>query len=199
VIPTLAPYLLPLILGPLKKAYPGLAIELWEDQTRQLVEGLRSHRLDAALLASSLGTHEISEVALFAEPLMAVLPAGHRLAAQKAVNEEDLAADLLVMADGHCLVNQSLAACGAKAGIQSAMQAATLETLVNLVVAGYGTTLVPALAASGFSGRGAELRPLRQGATRMIRLVSRPGFPRPQALRAIEKVVRRSVPAEWRQ
>jgi len=199
VIPTLAPYLLPLILGPLKKSYPGLAIELWEDQTRLLVEGLRSHRLDAALVASSLGTHEIAEVALFAEPLMAVLPRDHRLAADKTVNEEDLASDLLVMADGHCLVNQSLAACGAKAGIQSTMQAATLETLVNLVAAGYGTTLIPALAASGFAGRAIELRPLRQGSTRGIRLASRPGFPRPQALRAIEKVVRRSVPAAWRQ
>jgi LysR family hydrogen peroxide-inducible transcriptional activator len=199
VIPTLAPYLLPLILGPLKKAYPGLAIELWEDQTRLLVEGLRSHRLDAALVASSLGTHEISEVALFSEPLMAVLPPGHRLAARETVDEAALADDLLVMADGHCLVNQSLAACGAKAGIQSAMQAATLETLVNLVAAGYGTTLVPSLAAPGLSGRGVELRPLAQGSTRIVRLASRPGFPRPQALRAIEKVVRRAVPGAWRQ
>jgi len=97
------------------------------------------------------------------------------------------------MADGHCLVNQTLAACGAKAGIQSTMQASTLETLVNLVAAGYGTTLIPALAEPGFTNRGVELRPLRQGATRIIRLASRPGFPRPQALRAIEKIVRRSV------
>jgi len=204
VIPTLAPYLLPLILGPLRKAYPGLTIELWEDQTRLLMEGLRSHRLDAALVASSLGTHEIAEVALFAEPLMAVLSPGHALAREKTVDEPDLAKDLLVMADGHCLANHSLAACGAKAGLQSAMQAATLETLVNLVAAGYGTTLIPALAVpwfagKGLTGRGVELRPLRQGATRLIRLASRPGFPRPQALRAIEKVVRKAVPMEWRQ
>jgi len=199
VIPTLAPYLLPLILGPLRKRYPGLAIELWEDQTRLLVEGLRSHRLDAALVASSLGTHEISEVPLFAEPLLAVLPPGHKLTAEKTVEESSLADDLLVMADGHCLVNQTLAACGAKAGIQSTMQAATLETLVNLVAAGYGTTLIPALSEPGFANRSVEIRPLRQGATRLIRLASRPGFPRPQALRAIEKVVRRSVPESWRQ
>jgi len=199
VIPTLAPYLLPLILGPLKKAYPGLAIELWEDQTRLLVEGLRSHRLDAALVASSLGTHEITETMLFSEPLVAVLAPGHALAKSAEVDEADLAKDLLVMADGHCLVNHSLAACGAKAGLQSAMQAATLETLVNLVAAGYGTTLIPALAVPGVTGRGVELRPLRQGASRMIRMASRPGFPRPQALRAIEKVVRKAVPAAWRQ
>jgi LysR family transcriptional regulator, hydrogen peroxide-inducible genes activator len=202
VIPTLAPYLLPLILGPLKKAYPGLAIELWEDQTRALVEGLRSHRLDAALVATAMGTPEISEVALFAEPLLAVLPAGHRLAGAETVDERDLASDLLVMADGHCLANQTLSACGAKAGLQSAMQAATLDTLVNLVTAGYGTTLVPALAMPWLESRdmaryGVELRGLTTKTTRMVRLASRPGFPRPQALRAIEKIVRKAVPKAW--
>jgi LysR family hydrogen peroxide-inducible transcriptional activator len=197
VIPTLAPYLLPLIFGPLRKAYPGLAIELWEDQTRLLVEGLRSHRLDAALVASPLGTNEITETELFAEPLVAALPPGHALSRGASVDERELAADLLVMADGHCLVNHSLAACGAKAGLQSAMQAATLETLVNLVAAGYGTTLIPALAVAGFEGRGVELRPLSRGSSRTIRLASRPGFPRPQALRAIAKVVRKAVPREW--
>jgi LysR family transcriptional regulator, hydrogen peroxide-inducible genes activator len=202
VIPTLAPYLLPLVLGPLRKAYPGLAIELWEDQTRALVEGLRSHRLDAALVATAMGTPEITEIGLFAEPLVAVLPPGHRLTAVETVDEQQLAGDLLVMADGHCLVNQTLSACGAKAGLQSTMQAATLETLVNLVAAGYGTTLIPALAVPwlknrGLANHGVELRPLRKQTTRIIRLASRPGFPRPQALRAIEKVVRKAVPAEW--
>jgi len=203
VIPTLAPYLLPLIFAPLQKSYPGLAIELWEDQTRPLLEGLRSHRLDAALIASPVGTPigsgELTEVALFHEPLLAALPPNHTLAAQTSVEESALAPDLLVMADGHCLANHTLAACGAKAGLQSAMQAATLETLVNLVAAGYGTTLIPALAAPGFKNRGVELRPLTQNTTRTIRLASRPGFPRPQALRAIEKTVRRAIPAPWRQ
>jgi LysR family transcriptional regulator, hydrogen peroxide-inducible genes activator len=198
-IPTLAPYLLPLMLAPLRKAYPGLAIELWEDQTRLLVDGLRSHRLDAALVASSIGSAEFAETSLFAEPLVAVLPPGHALATDETVDEAALAEDLLVMADGHCLVNHSLAACGAKAGLQSAMQAATLETLVNLVAAGYGTTLIPALAAPGLANRGVELRSLRQNSTRVIRLASRPGFPRPQALRAIEKVIRKAVPEAWRQ
>lgn len=199
VIPTLAPYLLPLILEPLRKAYPGLTIELWEDQTRLLVDGLRNHKLDAALVASAAGSPEFAETALFAEPLVAVLPPGHTLARQKTVDETTLAEDLLVMADGHCLANHSLAACGAKTGLQGAMQAATLETLVNLVAAGYGTTLIPALAAPGIANRGVELRPLRQKSTRVIRLACRPGFPRPQALRAIEKVIRKAVPEAWLQ
>jgi LysR family hydrogen peroxide-inducible transcriptional activator len=73
------------------------------------------------------------------------------------------------------------------------MQAATLETLVNLVAAGYGTTLIPALAADSLSRRGIALRPLAGQSARTIRLVSRMEFPRPQALRTLERVIRKAV------
>jgi LysR family hydrogen peroxide-inducible transcriptional activator len=198
-IPTLAPYLMPLILKPLKQAYPGLTVELWEDQTRSLIDGLRNHRLDAALLATAPDSPEITEIALFDEPLVAALPAEHRLARSKSVAESALTTELLVLADGHCLANQALAACGSKhgpgsrLGLQGAMQAASLETLVNLVAAGYGTTLIPALAAGSLGQRDVVLLPLIGGTYRTIRLASRPGFPRPQALRALEKVIRKTV------
>lgn len=200
VIPTLAPYLMPLILKPLKQDYPGLTIELWEDQTRALVENLRNHKLDAALLATQADAPEITEIELFHEPLLAALPRNHRLAAMKKVDEDALSEELLVLAEGHCLANQALAACGARhghthirGGLQGSMQAATLETLVNLVAAGYGTTLIPALAAGSLGQRGVVLLPLVGRSSRTIRLASRPGFPRAQALRAIEKVIRKAV------
>jgi LysR family hydrogen peroxide-inducible transcriptional activator len=199
VIPTLAPYLMPLILKPLREKYPGLTIELWEDQTRALIDALRNHRLDAVLLATAGEAPEITEIALFDEPLLAALPPNHRLAARREVTEESLKDELLVLAEGHCLANQALAACGTRHGpraglphthLQGSMQAATLETLVNLVAAGYGTTLIPALAAETLGRRGILLRPLAGRSSRTIRLASRPGFPRPQALRALEKVIR---------
>lgn len=195
VIPTLAPYLMPLILRPLKQAYPGLVIELWEDQTRSLIEGLQNHRLDAVLLATDTDAPGITEIALFDEPLLAALPLDHPLTALNTVSEELLADELLVLADGHCLSNQSLTICGAKRStplgtLQSGMHAATLETLVNLVAAGYGTTLIPSLAAHSLGQRGIAIRPLAGHSTRTIRLASRPGFPRPQALRALEKIIR---------
>jgi LysR family hydrogen peroxide-inducible transcriptional activator len=197
VIPTLAPYLMPLILKPLRQAYPGLTIELWEDQTRILIDGLRNHRLDAALLATPADAPEITEIALFDEPLLAALPLDHRLAVSGDLTEESMADELLVLAEGHCLANQALAACGAKGsatrgGLQG-MQAATLETLVNLVAAGYGTTLIPALAAGSLIHRGIAIRTLASQPFRTIRLASRPAFPRPQALRALERVIRRAV------
>ncbi|HZB89178.1 MAG TPA: LysR substrate-binding domain-containing protein [Terracidiphilus sp.] len=197
VIPTLAPYLMPLILKPLRQAYPGLTIELWEDQTRALIDGLRNHRLDAALLATPADSPEITEIALFDEPLEAALPQRHRLAKERIVKEAAIADELMVLAEGHCLANQALSACGTKhgtrSGLQGSMQAATLETLVNLVAAGYGVTLIPALAADSLRQRGIVLRPLAGSPFRTIRLASRPGFPRPQALRALERIVCRAV------
>ena len=197
VIPTLAPYLMPLILKPLQQAYPGLTIELWEDQTHMLIDSLRNHRLDAALLATESNSPEITEIAVFEEPLLAALPMKHRLAAARSVNEDALKDELLVLAEGHCLANQALSACGTKhgprSGIQGSMQAATLETLVNLVAAGYGATLIPSLAAESLRQRGIVLRPLTGRSSRTIRLASRPAFPRPQALRALEKVIRKAV------
>jgi LysR family hydrogen peroxide-inducible transcriptional activator len=204
IIPTLAPYLMPILLKPLRQAYPGLTIELWEDQTRALIEGLRNHRLDAALLATPPESPEITEIALFNEPLLAALPLDHPQAVGLTVQEDSLADEMLVLADGHCLANQALAACGKpsplragssrqRGGLQSSMQAATLETLVNLVAAGYGATLIPALAAGSLGQRGIAIRPLAGRSARTIRLASRPGYPRPQALRALEKTIRRAI------
>jgi LysR family transcriptional regulator, hydrogen peroxide-inducible genes activator len=198
VIPTLAPYLMPLILKPLREAFPGLAIELWEDQTRWLIDGMRNHRLDAALLATPPDSPEITEIALFDEPLLAVLPLDHHMAHSTEISEESLVDELLVLADGNCLASQALAACGAKhgsprAGLPGSMQASTVETLVNLVAAGYGATLLPALAIESFRRREVVLLPLAGKSSRTIRLASRPGFPRPQALRALEKVIKRAV------
>jgi LysR family hydrogen peroxide-inducible transcriptional activator len=204
IIPTLAPYLMPILLKPLRQAYPGLTIELWEDQTRSLIDGLRNHRLDAALLATPPDAPEITEIPLFDEPLLAALPPDHPLAAETTITEEALADEMLVLADGHCLAIHALAACGKaptqrgaaspqRTALQSTMQAATLETLVNLVAAGYGATLIPALAAGSLGQRGIVLRPLAGKSSRTIRLVSRPGFPRPQALRALEKTIRRAI------
>ena len=62
-----------------------------------------------------------------------------------------------------------------------------------MVAAGYGTTLIPGLATGALGGRGVVLRPLLGGIPRTIRLASRPGFPRPRALKAIERIIREAM------
>src|SRR3954453_14625315 len=109
IIPTLAPYLLPLVFAPLRKALPALEVEPWEDQTTALLERLRAHELDAALLATEVDGPDLASRTLFAEPFIAALPPEHPLAACKVVAEAELAQDILVLADVHCLRDQALA------------------------------------------------------------------------------------------
>ena len=193
IIPTLAPYLLPLIFAPLREALPLLDIEPWEDQTTALLERLRGHELDAVILATEVDQPEHVSLPLFAEPFLAALPPEHPLASRMVVAEADLAADILVLADGHCLRDQALAACGQGGTLTGALggtlRAASLSTLLNMVAAGYGTTLVPGLAAGVARDAGIALRPLEARTGRVVRIAWRARFPRRAAVEAVGRVV----------
>lgn len=193
IIPTLAPYLLPLVFAPLRAALPALELEPWEDQTLALLERLRSHQLDAAVLATEVDGPDLLSEPLFDEPFLAALPPEHRLAGQRVVTEADLAQDILVLADGHCLRDQALAACGQAGSMGGALggtlRSASLSTLLNMVAAGYGTTLIPGLAAGAAQDAGIVLRPLATQAGRRIRIAWRAGFPRRAAVEAVGNVI----------
>ena len=193
IIPTLAPYLLPLVFAPLREALPALEMEPWEDQTTALLDRLRAHELDAVLLATEVDGPDLLSQTLFAEPFLAGLPPEHPLAGHEVVAEADLAPDILVLADGHCLRDQTLAACGHSggpgAGLGGALRAASLSTLLNMVAAGYGTTLVPGLAAGAAQDAGIVLRPLAAHAGRTVRIAWRAQFPRRAAVEAVGEVI----------
>ena len=189
IIPTLAPYLLPLVFAPLREALPALEVEPWEDQTVTLLERLRAHHLDAALLATEPDGPDLVGRALFDEPFLAALPPEHPLASREVVAEADLAPDILALADGNCLRDQTLAACGSSAAMDGVLRAASLPTLLNMVAAGYGTTLVPGLAAGAAEDVGIVLRPLKARAARTVRIVWRAHFPRSGAVEAVGEVI----------
>jgi LysR family hydrogen peroxide-inducible transcriptional activator len=189
IIPTLAPYLLPLVFAPLRAALPALEVEPWEDQTTALLDRLRTHDLDAALLGTQVDGADLVSLPLFAEPFLAALPPGHPLEAGAEVAEADLARDILVLADGHCLRDQALAACGHSGALGGALRASSLSTLLNMVAAGYGTTLIPGLAAGAAQDAGIVLRPLAARAGRVVRIAWRAHFPRRAAVEAVGKVI----------
>jgi len=189
IIPPLAPHLLPLIFAPLRTALPTLEVEPWEDQTTALLERLRAHELDAALLATEVDGPDLASQPLFAEPFLAALPPEHPLAGRDVVAEVELARDILVLADGHCLRDQALAACGYSGAFGGALRAASLATLLNMVAAGYGTTLIPGLAAGAAQDAGIVLRPLAARAGRTVRIACRAQFPRRAAVEAVGEVI----------
>jgi len=189
IIPTLAPYLLPLVFAPLREALPALEVEPWEDQTAALLERLRARDLDAALLATEEDSLDLMSMELFAEPFLAALPADHPLAAQAVVAEADLARDILVLADGHCLRDQALAACAQSGAFGGTLRASSLPTLLNMVAAGYGTTLIPGLAAGAAQDAGIVLRPLATQAGRTVRIIWRASAPQRPAVEAVGRVI----------
>ena len=189
IIPTLAPYLLPLVFAPLREALPALELEPWEDQTAALLDRLRGHELDAALLATEVDGPDLVSRQLFAEPFLAALPPEHPLAASQVVAETDLAPDILVLADGHCLRDQTIEACGQSTALGGALRAASLPTLLNMVAAGYGTTLIPGLAAGVAQDAGIALRPLAARTGRTVRIAWRAHFPRRAAAEAVGEVI----------
>jgi len=201
-IPTLSPYLMPLILKPLKKRYPQLNLVLCEELTDTLLSRLGKHEIDAALLATSVEDPDMASMPLFDEPFWLVSPRSHPLSDKKKIIQADLeGADLLLLSEGHCLAEQAMAVCHMQErrvlGDMADLRAASLETLLQLVVAGFGSTLLPALALRAVSAkdRGIIARQLKLPDTyRRVSLVYRRTFPRRQALEAFAKVVFEHLP-----
>jgi LysR family hydrogen peroxide-inducible transcriptional activator len=202
VIPTLAPYFLPQLLPLVKSHHKQLQLVVHEDLTGHLLERLRGYQIDAALLALPLDGDEFEEYPLFDEPFWFACPPRHPLAQSKRVTEADLFGEpMLLLADGHCLRGQALAACGRGAADEEGnddFRAASLETICQLVAAGFGCTLLPALAACPPQGPEPAfvVRPLQAAnASRRIGLAWRRGYPKARDLALLGDLVRDNPPS----
>lgn len=162
VIPTLAPYLLPALLRPLKKRFPDLDLFVHEEQTAVLLEGVTSGRLDLGLLALPVAAPGVEETPLYDEDFLVVapehtLPPGGGPVPRELLKEHEI----LLLEEGHCLRDQALDVC-AEVGVgdSGATRAASLSTLVQLVAGGIGVTLLPetAVAVDARPGSGLEAR-----------------------------------------
>ena len=201
-IPTLSPYLMPLILLPLKKQYPQMKLVLSEELTDTLLERLRNHEIEGALLATAVDEPDLHSMPLFDEPFWVAYPRKHAFYNKDKITRKDLENEtLLLLAEGHCLADQAMEICHlterSQQGELADLRAASLETLIQLVAAGFGTTLVPALAMRGSwtTGSGVVAQPLAlPDAQRRVSLVYRSSFPRLAALEAFASIIRHNLP-----
>ncbi|WP_372348819.1 LysR substrate-binding domain-containing protein [Streptomyces sp. KL116D] len=161
VIPTVAPYLLPTVLRLVHEKYPHLDLQVHEEQTSSLVEGLAAGRLDLLLLAVPLGVPGVTELPLFDEDFVLVTPLDHWLGGREGIPREALRElNLLLLDEGHCLRDQALDICreagrGDDVGVTTT--AAGLSTLVQLVAGGLGCTLLPRTALRVETARSTQL------------------------------------------
>ncbi|MEU6847508.1 LysR substrate-binding domain-containing protein [Streptomyces sp. NPDC046716] len=160
VIPTVAPYLLPTVLRLVHEKYPDLDLQVHEEQTSSLVEGLGAGRLDLLLLAVPLGVPGVAELPLFDEDFVLVTPMEHWLGGREGIPREALRElNLLLLDEGHCLRDQALDICreAGRGDAPVTTTAAGLATLVQLVAGGLGVTLLPRTAVAVETSRSSQL------------------------------------------
>lgn len=147
IIPTIAPYMLPDILPQLNGAFPRLELQLHEDLTDRLLESLKKSEIDLALMAFPYDTPGMDQHILFEEKFYAASGENAGPAADS-ININDLEPEiLLLLEDGHCLRDHALSACDIQLPRQrKTFSATSLPTLIQMVKAGFGMTLLPEMA-----------------------------------------------------
>lgn len=202
-IPTVAPYLLPLFLADFAKRYPEVKLSIEEMTTANIMDALQADRLDAGILATPLQVDTLVEKPLYYEPFWVYASEGHPLARQDQVNEDHLEAkDIWLLAEGHCLRTQIVRVCSlrGKPGIFPNVQfeSGSLETVAHLVEQGHGYTLLPELATRSLQGlRKKLLKPFAKPCpSREISLVYRRTQYKLPVLEALSAEILRHVPAD---
>src|ERR1700761_308037 len=199
-IPTVAPYLLPRIVGNLTRLHPELDIHVREALTSKLILELAEGRLDTAIVALPVSEPALTEVALFAENFLLVRPGQHD--GMPPPDRESLSAmRLLLLEEGHCFREQALSFCKKHAALpREVLDASSLSTLVQMVGAGMGVTLIPEMAvpvetraAAVSVARFAEPQP-----SRTIGMIWRKTSPLAGQLLQLSKAVCRSADAAER-
>jgi len=146
VIPTIAPYLLPMIIGNITRSHAGLDLHVRESVTPRLIRELEDGRLDAAIVALPVSEPSLTEVALFSENFVLVRPGedeGKPVPSAETLREMRL----LLLEEGHCFRDQALSFCNMHTALpRESLDGSSLSTLVQMVSAGIGVTLIPEMA-----------------------------------------------------
>ncbi|MBW6422240.1 LysR family transcriptional regulator [Rhizobium sp. XQZ8] len=197
IIPTIAPYLLPAIIRDLTRTFDGIDIQVRETLTSKLVHDLAQGGLDMAIVALPVSEPFLTELKLFEEEFVLVR---HPDDDGKPVPEREALREmrLLLLEEGHCFRDQALSFCHVGAARpREVMEGSSLSTLVQMVSAGIGVTLIPEMAVS-VETRSAPVSIARFTAprpSRTIGLVWRNSTPLTKQYALIADVIRQSVAA----
>ena len=198
-IPTIAPYLIPHFVAQSRDAFPLLNMEFQEDITERLNAALLSGDIDAAILATLPEDSKLEAIPLYDEPFWVIFPNAHALKLITGIKVKDLPLDeLLLLTEGHCFRDQASDVCNiGRPSEVSTIQASSLTTLVNMVAAGQGVTLVPAMAIdSNWSQSGSvQVKKITdEKAYRRIYLTHRKSYPRRKLLDEMGRLICRNLP-----
>lgn len=181
IIPTVGPYLLPILLPALEADYPDLKLEVEEAQSRELIDLLRNGDLDAAILALPYEHEGLLAFDFWKENFYWVTHVEDEDAGKPVIRSQELEpARLMLLKEGHCLKDHALAACRLPATAKHGLQATSLATLVQMVAGRMGSTFVPEMALGQLVTPNPDLVaiPLSEpGPHRELAFLVRPNYP----------------------
>lgn len=198
IIPTLAPYLLPLFLPGYAEKYPDTQLYIEEMESELIIKALNEDRLDLAIMATPTGERDLEETVLFNESFLFYGPSGHPLLSKEQVAADDLDANhILLLTEGHCFRSQALNLCKnrqTKAAFNFHYESGSIETIKALVKGGTGYSLVPELSVGPDDKphvkRFSEPEPARE-----ISIACHKSLNRPALIDSIKQQIRESLPS----
>jgi len=208
VIPTLAPYLLPLFLEKFIKYFPKVDLIIEELQTAAIIAQLQENTLDAGILVTPLHQRGLIEKPLFQEPFVVYLSPRHPLQKFAQVSEKELSLkDIWLLNEGHCFREQAMDLCRKKKAevLQHpnlVFESGNLETLKRLVDNNFGYTLLPYLAIMDMAGRNnkKKLRFFKSPIpTREVSMVYSRSFLKQGIIEALSQTILSVIPEKLKQ
>lgn len=203
IIPTLAPYLLPIFIGRYKKKFPDIFIKVVEQTTENIINLLNKDLIDVGILVTPLKEEKINEKPIFYEEMLIYANSGHKLHRQKEITLKDIATpEIWLLSDGHCFRDQVINLCSFLGTTDSKLpfhfEAGSLETLMNIIDREGGITLIPELAKNGMSPKRfgnvksfTNFKPLRE-----VSLVYSRHFAKHKLINLLWREIREDIPAE---
>lgn len=198
VIPTIGPYLLPKVLPALRESYPDLPITLYEDQSHVLVDMVRTGEIDTAILALPFPTEGLLTFEFWQEDFYWVTHRDDPLAQQKEIKSSEIEpSKLMLLKDGHCLKDHTLAACKLSPATNATqLNSTSLNTLIQMVAGKMGSTFVPQMAIDQLISENSQLRAVHldePGPHRRIAFIARPNYAGVNSIELLMKLFREQL------
>lgn len=151
IIPTLAPYLLPIFVGPYLRKYPAVKVEIEELVSEEIIRRLKHDTIDVGLFVTPYEDEKIVEKPIFYEEMLVYAHPSHKLLKKKEITLRDIATpEIWMLGDGHCFRDQVVNICAMSGGknqnLPFEFESNSLETLMKIVDVEGGFTLIPELA-----------------------------------------------------
>jgi len=200
-IPTIAPYLLPKVLPELKAQYPNFRMTVVEQQTERLLEQVRYGHIDTAIIALPYTVDGLHTFEFWQEDFFAVFPSDDSLADLKTISSDQLStANLMLLGEGHCLTDQALNVCSFdRDEFKSNFSDASLNTLIQMALAGMGTTLIPEMALQQVRRQNNDVATIpltEKGPHRRIAFVTRLNYARVDDVNLLATIFKKALEAD---